>query len=389
MLTDVTVARALYHHCQDTGTDCGRASAQMVISSLVQSPPPGSAIGPPGATTPVPVTQATLQCREKYPVDDTTKPSWYTYPDELRDLLKGAPEITAPADKKWRIANHGTLDELLADIVLSLESGMPSVINIEASDHWVVVVGAKVDAGNALQAILMRDPMPADPRPHTYIDGCNDAANGESYADPWQLSRTDLGSYDLEIGNVPPPPGMPSYAGRYIAIINGDTPSTEVLQKKRARLRPNRRPPIKPEVPVMDPAKLLYALAGTAKEWSIAPLTPLLGLDPAVRLVNDIDGSESQYILLSLFDHHKQRGAMAVFNPDGSVKHLRFMTNVRMDATLRNAPSREPLWWTSRPLPTLPSPYFPFARSFKPGGPATYQRLFDGHEIPLSFRRNV
>ena len=38
MLTFVTTARALYHHCQDTDTNCGRAAAQMVISSLVQSP---------------------------------------------------------------------------------------------------------------------------------------------------------------------------------------------------------------------------------------------------------------------------------------------------------------------------------------------------------------
>jgi hypothetical protein len=108
-----------------------------------------------------------------------------------------------------------------------------------------------------------------------------------------------------------------------------------------------------------------------------------------VRLVKDIDGSASQYVLLSLFDTRNERGAMAVFNSDGSVKHLRFITSATMDATLRNTPNGEPLWWTRRPLPTLPSPYFPFALSLEPGRPLTYRRLFDGHKISGSLPREV
>src|SRR5436190_16729848 len=104
----ITLGRALYHHCQDTPTNCGRACSQMIISSLVQSPFTGSGITAPASATPIIVTQDTLKNREPDSADvvRSGERHWYTHPDELLILMRDAPEYTVPGDWSWRIANR-------------------------------------------------------------------------------------------------------------------------------------------------------------------------------------------------------------------------------------------------------------------------------------------
>src|SRR5262245_5698709 len=232
-MASLTIERALYHHCQDTGTNCGRTCAQMIISSFVQSPFPWSGGTAPGAGTPVPVTQGTLQQREPQPSDTVNSPQWYTHPDEMLILMRDAPEYTVPFDWDWRLANRATPDELLAEVMASLARGMPSIININGWDHWVVVVGAETDAADQLVTLRMRDPLPHDPRNHTYIDGCNAPNNGESYGAPWDLDAGELGDYSLELGTVPPPRGLTDYSGRCVGIVHGPSVNANVLKTFR------------------------------------------------------------------------------------------------------------------------------------------------------------
>src|SRR4029450_7104332 len=114
----VTPAQALFRHSQDSGTSCGRACAQMVISSLTQGLP---------AATPIAVTQNALQGREGDPLDNTSTPSWFTHPDELLALLRTAAEFsTADHPTEWRVASRPSLKNLLADGGAGMARRMPA-----------------------------------------------------------------------------------------------------------------------------------------------------------------------------------------------------------------------------------------------------------------------
>jgi hypothetical protein len=388
LLSRIAVTSAISHHCQDTPENCGRACAQMVISSLVQSPGPGNPVAVPANTTPVPVTQATLQYRELDKFDNTLAPSWYTHPDELVDLMNNAPELQMPflGPPRWRVANHATEKELLADISLALQRGMPSILNLKESDHWVVVFAADVEATGAnagrIQVLEMLDPLPFDPRAHTYVDGCSDGSNGWTYEN-LVIDRLQFGNFSLQVGKTPPPAGMTDYENRFVAIIHDRRPNAVELTDFIKRFMPVRvwR---KPGPPVINPAFLLGQLRSSAESWGAEPLVQLLDTHgvPTVRLVSDIDGSDAQYTLLSIFDHDKKRGAITAFEPTEAVPmHVRFIKDPRIDQSLRSD-SDQTLWWSPRWVPQLSSPYFPYRRRIV-SDHVVYGRLFDDYQFNL------
>ena len=85
--------RTVYEHSQDLGSFCGRACAQMVISSLIQGPAPGSLPTPAEEAAEIPVTQEQLRLREDYDFDDTKNDSWFTHPDELLKLHENSGRV--------------------------------------------------------------------------------------------------------------------------------------------------------------------------------------------------------------------------------------------------------------------------------------------------------
>jgi hypothetical protein len=378
----IAPTRAVHRHAQDTDTSCGRACAQMVIASLAQGPPAGGSPTAAHKAAAVVVSQKALQDRETDPVDNVVTPSWYTHPDELEALLHGASELSA-ADQDWRVVSHSELTDLLADIVLALERGMPSIININSSDHWVVVVGAQVTNKGKLQSLVMLDPLPLAPLPHTYIDQCSISFDGVTVADPWRLSKKQLGDFDVQIGDVPPPPGMTDFSGQFLAIIHGAPTSGADLEIKGQEIAPDGAEPLPP--PPSGGAgggahPLIAELAVTARNWNIPGLQDLLADDvtPVIRTVHDADGSASTYLLLSLFNDKIGRGVVATFDPNdkNALKHLRFVKSPLLPPDVD-----ENLWWSQKPLRTLPSPYFPFRR---PGGSAeAFERVFDKVTIKI------
>ncbi len=122
------------------------------------------------------------------------------------------------------------------------------------------------------------------------------------------------------------------------------------------------------------------SLGRKATEWSIEPLGRLLRreLIPNVRLVKDIQGSSSEYILLSSFDPTSKQGLIAVFDRRGTLKHFRFIKDRVFHQSLVDAP--EPLWWSRRWLPSLSSPDFPLRKEVD-RAEVVYRRLIDGYAI--------
>lgn len=375
----IRVHRDIFHHCQDTGSNCGRTCAQMVISSLAQSPGQGDSFPPPAAGTAI-VTQGALQSRETESSDTVTVPQWFTHPDELVALLANEPQFTQPFQRNWRVANHASRPDLLADVALALQRGMPSLVTMDGSDHWVVVIGTTLDAAGLMDGVRMLNPLPVDARPHTYVDACSDSSNGESYGE-WPLTGPEFGGYDLEVGPVAPPSGMTNYSGRFVGIINGPTAVANKLREIAKRFKPPKRPPWEPGEPVLDPTALVRELRRKAVDWEITHLLTLLDHHPSsvVRPVKDAEGSAAQYTLLSLFSTELEQGVIAAFRPSGAVMHFQFVKDPLIDASLRRSLDGT-LWWTRNWLPSLHSPYFPFER--KPAGDQlVYTRLFDGYEF--------
>src|SRR5262245_26214645 len=106
--------RPVYEHSQDQSTFCGRACAQMVISSLIQGPPTGKSPTPADEMQPIPVTQAELRDREPYAKD--VEGTWFTHPDELLGVMTTAPEL-AGGLSDWRLAVLDDKDALFAEVL--------------------------------------------------------------------------------------------------------------------------------------------------------------------------------------------------------------------------------------------------------------------------------
>lgn len=377
--------RPVHRHVQDTPTNCGRACAQMIISSLTQGPLPGSLPSPADKSSPIAVEQSVLQRREApNDVDNTATPSWYTHPDELHHLLQNAPEL-APGSS-WHVSAHATLDPLIADVVLALQNGLPSVINLRVTDHWAVVIGAQLNEKGQLSWLHVLDPLwPPNAPTHSYVDICDDSGG---YADPWIFEKGQFGAFEMEIGKVPNPAGMQDYQGQYVGIVPGVAPSPDDLgplaeKLKMPRERTRQQTGTSPGAP--NHAALITELTSIAAEVESPELAALISsqASPIVRTVRDIRGSGDMYTLLSLFNDQLRYGVIAAFDPyDHRLMHFRFVT-----VPLLSANTDEVLWWTREFLPSLPSPYFPFREEVGAGGPS-FKRLVDDFRFsPSSARR--
>jgi hypothetical protein len=378
-------ARPIFRHHQDTPFSCGRACAQMVISSLTQGPVSGS------STTPglsVPVLQSDLQSIEQETADQPSPPAasphWYTHPDELAHVLQntstllGVPGFTPD----WRVSHHPTADLLMADLIISLrDHQMPAILNIRPIDHWVVLKSIDVDAGE-VTGLQMLDPVFSTPvvareDEHLYRDGCGLNSHGTSWWTTWDLEATELPTYSLQVGTIPPPAPLIDYSNQYVAIVHGAPPPAADISKVASAVRFSRRKPIEPP-PGPDPlGRLREALRLAARPVDIPELHDLLDPPPpaTLRLVRDIQGSPRYYRLASAFSATKQRGVVAVVSPSGVLRHFALHASADFAARLALNP-QEDLWWTTAYLPSLPSPYYPFRRVTE-GNKTIFRRIGD------------
>ncbi|MEW6321724.1 MAG: hypothetical protein AB1635_11660 [Acidobacteriota bacterium] len=385
MLIRVAPLRAVYRHSQDTFTSCGRACVQMIVSSLTQGPSPGTAPTPAEQALPVPTTQAQVQAMEAFPLDDLTQPSWYTHPDELRDVLRSHPALRPPNPdySNWRIGSHASFADMIADVYETLKAGMPAIINIRTADHWVVV--ASVDeSGGAVTALQLLDPVYSVFNPgsagHTYMDNCGLGSDGVTWWQPWDISRANLAGLEVAIGNVPPPAGLTNYQGRFVTVGYGAArPSPQIA--RRTELYRRRRPVQKAKTRL---DRIIEELRRFANEFAVAKLQALLDPPPVplTRTVKDIDSQWAPYTLASLFREDLEYGLVAAFGqPHDELMHFRFTSSRQLVDSLDGDPA-EPLWWTRRFLPALQSPYFPFRRTAHAGQPV-YRRALDGEIVML------
>jgi hypothetical protein len=378
--------RPVYEHSQDAATFCARASAQMVISSLVLGPPTGNPPTPADEKDEIPVTQDELRRREQYPNDDVYNESWFTHPDELLKLMKEAPELAGQTD--WRLAVEGDIDGIYAELILALQGGMPAILNVYNNDHWVVIAGVGVDdATSKLNFMIALDPLPqlTEPVVHTYIDDCKQ--EGLTYVETADDSdhEVELGGLQLEICSRPHPSDLTDYAGKCVALVYGPGWNRELADKLR-KLRRLPVPPYlwQPKAPLSATIsqssidEMQQALLSRAQSWEIPRLSTVLSSphEHVARLVQDVRGALYPYYLLSLFSPALGYGVVGAFKVrDHQPLHFRFTNNRKFAQSLQKRPL-EPLWWTRRWLPSLKSPYFPFARQVV-GNKYVYQRLFD------------
>jgi hypothetical protein len=216
--------RPVFYHSQDSKFDCGRASMQMVMSSLVLGPPTGSPPTSEDAATVIPFKQSELRAREPFNTDDPDVPAWRTHPDELLHVMTTAPELSGKL-ANWRLAVRGSLDDLLSTLVEALAAGMPAILNVYSNDHWVVVISTAVDDATAeVVFIEVLDPLPhVRGITHTYIDRCSGNNEGTVLLLE-QFSPAQLGNLQLEVGPLSPPGDLTHYAGQYVALVHGDAP---------------------------------------------------------------------------------------------------------------------------------------------------------------------
>jgi hypothetical protein len=388
--------RPVYEHSQDDAPFCGRASAQMVISSLVLGPPTGTQPTPADEKDVIPVTQDELRKREQYPNDDVYNESWFTHPDELLKVMKGAPELTGQTD--WRLA-VSDVEGIYAELILALQGGMPAILNVYNNDHWVVIAGVGVDdATSKLNFMIALDPLPQQSGvTHTYIDGCRQEGLTyvEAVVDPDH--EVELAGLQLEIGSTPHPSDLTDYAGKCVALVYGPAWNRELADKLR-KLRRLPVPPYlwQPKAPlsatISQPSidEMRQALLSRAQSWEIPRLSALLSSphEHVARLVQDVRGALYPYYLLSLFSPALGYGVVGVFKVrDHQPLHFRFTNNRKFAQSLQTRP-HEPLWWSRRWLPSLKSPYFPFARQLK-ANKFVYQRLFDDFTFELDVPHGV
>ncbi len=388
--------RPVYEHSQDDASFCGRACAQMVISSLIQGPPTGTSPTPADEIALIPVTQDELRKREQFIVDDTKNESWFTHPDELLHIMKNAPELSGFSD--WRLAVRGDVPSIYVDLIVALQAGMPAILNVYNNDHWVVIVGVGVDdATSNLNFMIVLDPLPQQTGvTHTYVDGCRQ--EGLTYVDGADgPNEVELAGLQLKIKNTPSPPGLNHYAGKFVALVYGP-PFDRALADKFSKSRRLPVPPYvwRPPSPRQTTVALTsvdamrQALLSRAHSWEIPRLSQLLASphEHVARIVYDVGDALAPYNLLSLFSPALGYGVVGAFKVrDDEPLHFRFTNNRKFAQSLQARPD-ETLWWTSRWLPSLKSPYFPFARQVV-GNKYLYKRLFDDYTFELDVPHGV
>ena len=390
--------RTVYEHSQDKGSYCGRACAQMVISSLIQGPPTGSLPTPADEAAEIPVTQCELREREDYPNDNTKQDSWFTHPDELLKLMKTAKEF-AGSFQDWRLAVCPDQPTLFTEIIQCLQGGMPAILCVRRGDHWVVIVGVELDDATAeVIRMIVHDPLPQNlgDVTHTYVDSCKQ--EGLTYVvhaeDP--LTQAELGKLELELKSAPPPPTLHNYSGKCVALVYGPSWNRELAKLRQIRVlpvppyvwRPNA--PLSVTVPDATIDAMRQALVARAQQWEITWLRDLLVAqhEQVARIVYDVKQQLTPYHLLSLFAPTLGHGVVGVFRlRDDQPLHFRF-TRLRTFGESLKAHPGQPLWWTVDWLPELSSPYFPFTRQTV-NNKSVLRRLYDDYVLELDALHGV
>jgi hypothetical protein len=360
-----TTTDDILRHIQDNTFNCGRTCAQMIISALTLAPTSGA---DPRTIAVVP-TQATLATRETDQPDPLLPADvWLTHPDEMLELLRDSPELLAVGADDWRLQAYPTGKRLVADVLHTLAtSGMPAVVSIKQNDHWVVIKAAHRDDAGRLMIELLE---PSDPqimmRQHRYEDECNHDANGQAYI-KYEMTRNALIGLDLRINPRPNPSGMNDYAGQCVGILYGAAPTDEALDETMAAVvdvSPKKRAAGRP-----TPDEFYAELAISAQAWKLERVRRFLESRPelvASRWVRGIESPDIEYAVMTMLSGHVEAGAprqglMAAFDADGALQQLQFTTSEKAIRSLARF-AGEDLWWTTRWLPTLPSPFYPFAR---------------------------
>ena len=363
-MTAFSTSDDILRHIQDTDGNCGRACAQMMIAALTLAPASGAN---PAIINVLP-TQAILAARER-DQPDPLQPAdvWLTHPDEMRELLKDSPELMGAGTDDWRLQAYPTAKRLLADALHTLATlGMPAVVSTRQNDHWVVIKAAHLDGSGRLLIELL-DPLDSQimVRQHRYQDDCNLLSNGHAYV-KYETHRNDLIGLDLRINPRPNPQGMHDYTGKCVGILYGAAPTDSALNETMARItdvRSKKRTGGRPTV-----EDLQDELVASAAAWALDPVRLFLERGPEVvacRWVRGIESPDLEYALLTMLGGlgptGLRQGLMAAFDADGALQQLQFTNDQGAVRSLARFPEQE-LWWTTRWLSTLPSPFYPFAR---------------------------
>ena len=395
MATEITTRFPVYRHASDDqGKDCGRACAQMVIASVALG------LQGVGSAQPVPETQQSIRDRETY---EAANPGfqgpgeWFTFPDELVQVLQPSAQFGGPLQNVWYVARHTpTLDatpahdvalqKLLTDIVAGLKRGLPSVLNIRANDHWVTVANAWVNNDGSVSAIRFADPLfPSSvaSNQHTYIDAC------EAQQTYW-MTESDvlLAEFELAVAGFLPN----DYEGDYIAVVPGPVRRRGLLMSvwwiawvERVNNTMAKRASAPPPVPPIPTSRtdIKTGLQDVAAYLGVPELNALLGANVPIvfRTVRDIEGSDETYLIGSMFDSHQHQGLIGIFNSTrNGVSSSGLTRRDDFHGALGVVPETESLWWTRRRLTIGSFPFYPF-RQVRAG---KFGRLADG--ILLEYR---
>ena len=381
---------AVRRHRQDDGFSCGRACAQMLIAHVAQA---AAARGDA-----VIVTQLKLKSLEQDPVDVDHK--WSTHPDELHKLLDQAPQLQG-SGLTWNVVASDKLKAVKTLMLEALVNGLPSAITTGETDHWIVLVGAEVSAGDDLQYLEFLDPQPVigQVTAHTIGDDCGSGFNGQTYV-PEQVKEGQFGAFDFRIGSAPTPAGLTNYTDKFVAVVCGALPAQPEMAAapenggaENGGSGPDDENASQPlnverwldrgEPPIMT-GSLVGAFKAVAERWQLGPLQTLIQSTPTdvVRQVRNIDLETEHYNLFTLSSPNVPHGLIGTMAPDGSLLHFQFTTNARLLSSIRAVPPGEHLWWSRRRTRTLLSPYYPLRRFLHPGDAnPRFIRLFDEVEI--------
>jgi hypothetical protein len=400
-----TTTKPVYRHQQDTGRDCGRACAQMIISSLSQA---GSS-----ASTIIAVEQEELRQLETNRID--IEHWWFTEPDEFCGLLKTATDLNA-TDRDWRVASHSTVDKLLADLILSMQAyGRPAAVTTGAIEHWMVLIAVHKDAADKF-VFLLFNPLPssiasnvllgAPPFQHKFMDACGTdqqpllvVNHGSDIADlnlkiagftkPKKAKVVSPAAEVQQGVKLPPPSAVASHSGKAVGVVFGASTPTETLTLLAATLKSSRLNPARLMVsnPVDAVQSALPArFRSLTESFQIKAVQQVLMAPDlaitAIRQVTDLKQPNLKYVLCSGYSHNARHGFVAAF--DGSAQadllHVQITNDMTLIKSLAAFPG-EPLFWTTEQtthFPPMAMPYFVFRA--KPGQPGTLVRLYDNAE---------